>query len=245
MMMVPQMAYDRAITVFSPDGRLFQVEYAREAVKRGTTAVGVKSREGVALLVDKRITSRLLEPPSVEKIFQIDDHIGAAASGLVADARVLIDRGRIEAQINRVVYGELISVEALAKKVCDHMQTYTQFGGVRPYGTALLIAGINGDSIRLFETDPSGTLLEYKATGIGDGRSTAIEVFEKQYRDDLDLNEAILLGLEALYKVTEGKIDAQTVEVGVIELKTKLFKKLTSEEVHGYVQQILDRHSKK
>ncbi|MDI6903519.1 MAG: archaeal proteasome endopeptidase complex subunit alpha [Methanocellales archaeon] len=245
MMMVPQMAYDRAITVFSPDGRLFQVEYAREAVKRGTTAVGVKSREGVALLVDKRITSRLLEPPSVEKIFQVDDHIGAAASGLVADARVLIDRGRIEAQINRVVYDESIGVEALAKKVCDHMQTYTQFGGVRPYGTALLIAGINGDSIRLFETDPSGTLLEYKATGIGDGRSTAIEVFEKQYRDDLDLNEAILLGLEALYKVTEGKIDAQTVEVCVIELKTKLFKKLTSEEVHGYVQQILDRHSKK
>ena len=245
MMMVPQMAYDRAITVFSPDGRLFQVEYAREAVKRGTTAVGVKSREGVVLLVDKRITSRLLEPPSVEKIFQVDDHIGAAASGLVADARVLIDRGRIEAQINRVVYDESIGVETLAKKVCDHMQTYTQFGGVRPYGTALLIAGINGDSIRLFETDPSGTLLEYKATGIGDGRSTAIEVFEKQYRDDLDLNEAILLGLEALYKVTEGKIDAQTVEVGVIELKTKLFKKMTPEEVHGYVQQILDRHSKK
>lgn len=243
MMMGPQMAYDRAITVFSPDGRLFQVEYAREAVKRGTTAVGIKAKDGVALLVDKRITSRLLEPPSVEKIFQIDDHIGAAASGLVADARILIDRGRVEAQINRVVYNESISVEALAKKVCDHMQSYTQFGGVRPYGTAILIAGISGKSISLFETDPSGTLLEYKATGIGDGRNTAIEVFEEQYREDLDLKEAILLGLEALYKVTEGKIDAQTIEAGIIESDVKIFKKLTLKEVQGYVQQIIDRHA--
>ncbi|MDD2666222.1 MAG: archaeal proteasome endopeptidase complex subunit alpha [Methanocellales archaeon] len=240
-----QMAYDRAITVFSPDGRLFQVEYAREAVKRGTTAVGIKAKDGVVLLVDKRITSRLLEPPSVEKIFQIDDHIGAAASGLVADARILIDRGRVEAQINRVVYNESIGVETLAKKICDHMQSYTQFGGVRPYGTAMLIAGINGDSISLFETDPSGTLLEYKATGIGDGRNTAIEVFEEQYKDDLDLDEAILLGLEALYKATEGKIDAQTVEVGIIESEIRLFKKLAPEEVKVYVQQILDRHVSK
>ncbi|MDD3421161.1 MAG: archaeal proteasome endopeptidase complex subunit alpha [Methanocellales archaeon] len=240
-----QMAYDRAITVFSPDGRLFQVEYAREAVKRGTTAVGIKAKDGVALLVDKRITSRLLEPSSVEKIFQIDDHIGAAASGLVADARILIDKGRVEAQVNRVVYDESIGVATLAKKICDHMQSYTQFGGVRPYGTALLIAGVNGDSISLFETDPSGTLLEYKATGIGDGRNTAIEVFEEQYKDDLDLEEAILLGLEALYKATEGKIDAQTVEVGIIESEIRLFKKLTPEEVQGYVQQILDRHVSK
>ena len=132
MMGGPQTAYDRAITVFSPDGRLFQVEYAREAVKRGTTAVGIKAKDGVALLVDKRINSRLLEPQSVEKIFKIDDHIGAAASGLVADARILIDRGRVEAQINRMVYNESIGVDTLAKKVCDHMQSYTQFGGARP-----------------------------------------------------------------------------------------------------------------
>ena len=104
--MSPQMGYDRAITVFSPDGRLFQVEYAREAVKRGTTAVGIKSEEGVVLLVDKRITSDLIESKSIEKIFQIDDHIGAVTSGLVADARVLIDRARIEAMVNRIYYDE-------------------------------------------------------------------------------------------------------------------------------------------
>jgi len=243
MQMMPQMAYDRAITVFSPDGRLFQVEYAREAVKRGTTAIGIKATDGVALLVDKRITSRLLEAESVEKIFKIDDHIGAATSGLVADARVLIDRARVESQINRMTYNESIGVEALAKKVCDHMQTYTQYGGVRPYGTALLIAGVNDDSIRLFETDPSGTLLEYKATGIGAGRNVVMEIFEAQYRDDMDLDGAILLGLEALYKATEGKLDAQTVEIGVIELKTKMFRKLTPENANRYIQQVLGQHA--
>ncbi|MCD5409664.1 MAG: archaeal proteasome endopeptidase complex subunit alpha, partial [Methanocellales archaeon] len=162
--MVSQMAYDRTITVFSPDGRLFQVEYAREAVKRGTTAIGIKAADGVVLLVDKRVASRLLEVQSVEKIFKIDEHIGAATSGLVADARALIDRARIEAQIAKITYNEDIHIEELSKKICDHMQSYTQYGGVRPYGTALLIAGVNDNSVCLYETDPSGTLLEYKAT---------------------------------------------------------------------------------
>src|SRR5512137_2075099 len=117
-----QMGYDRAITVFSPDGRLCQVEYAREAVRRGTTAVGIKAGEGVAVLVHKWITSRLMEPRSIEKIFQIDGHIGAATSGLVADARVLIDRARVERQINKLIYDEPIGVEALAKKICDFKQ---------------------------------------------------------------------------------------------------------------------------
>src|SRR5674536_357357 len=163
MQMAPQMGYDRAITVFSPDGRLFQVEYAREAVKRGTTSVGIKARDGVVLLVDKRISSRLLEPQSTEKIFQVDDHIGAVTSGLVADARALVDRARVDAQINRVVYNEPIGIETLAKKIADHKQTFTQYGGVSPYGTPLLIGGIDDTGPRLFETDPSGALLMVKA----------------------------------------------------------------------------------
>jgi len=243
MQMAPQMGYDRAITVFSPDGRLFQVEYAREAVKRGTTAVGVKAVDGVVLLVDKRITSKLLEADSIEKIFQIDDHMGAATSGLVADARALIDRARVESQINKVSYDEPIGVEVLAKKICDFKQTYTQYGGVRPFGTALLIAGVEDSAARLFETDPSGALLEYKATVIGAGRAEVMEVFEEKYTDDIKLTDAILLGLEALYNTTEGKFDASTIEVGVVELETKQFKKLSSEEVADYVNVILEAHS--
>lgn len=243
MQMAPQMGYDRAITVFSPDGRLFQVEYAREAVKRGTTAVGIKAVNGVVLLVDKRITSKLLEAESIEKIFQIDDHMGAATSGLVADARALIDRARVESQINKVSYDEPIGVDVLAKKICDFKQTYTQYGGVRPFGTALLIAGVEDSAARLFETDPSGALLEYKATGIGAGRAEVMEVFEKNYSDDIKLTDAILLGLEALYSTTDNKFNASTIEVGVVELETKQFKKLSSEEVAGYVDIILEAHS--
>lgn len=238
MHMVPQLAYDRAITVFSPDGRLFQVEYAREAVKRGTTAVGIKCKDAVILLVDKRVASRLLEPQSVEKIFQIDEHIGVATSGLVADARVLVDRARVEAQINRYTYDEAIDVEQLAKRVCDYKQTYTQFGGVRPFGTSLLIAGANNDSVKLFETDPSGALLEYKATGIGAGRNVVMELFEKEYQENLSVEDAIMLGLKALFKATEGRLDALAIEIGLIELKVKKFRRLTPEEIQSYVKKI-------
>ncbi len=230
-----QMGYDRAITVFSPDGRLYQVEYAREAVKRGTTAVGIKCIDGVVLIVDKRVSSRLLEPSSIEKIFKIDEHIGVASSGLVGDARALVDRARIECQINRVTYAEKIDVEILAKKLCDHMQTYTQFGGARPYGTALLIAGVSDNQCRLFETDPSGTLLEYKATGIGTGRPAAMKVFEDEYRFECSMDEAIQLGLKALHEATEGKFDVNTVEIGRVELKNQAFSKISKEEVASFV----------
>ncbi|MDD1661842.1 MAG: archaeal proteasome endopeptidase complex subunit alpha [Methanomicrobiales archaeon] len=232
-----QMGYDRAITVFSPDGRLYQVEYAREAVKRGTTAVGIKCTDGVVLIVDKRVATRLLEPSSIEKIFKIDEHIGVASSGLVGDARALVDRARIECQINRVSYNEAIDVETLAKKLCDHMQTYTMFGGARPYGTALLIAGVSDGTTRLFETDPSGTLLEYKATGIGTGRPAVMKVFEEEYNPDAGCKDAIQLGLKALHAATEGKFDVNTVEIGIVEQKTRTFRKMTKEEVAINVEQ--------
>jgi len=232
-----QMGYDRAITVFSPDGRLYQVEYAREAVKRGTTAVGIKSSEGVILIVDKRVSSRLLEASSIEKIFKIDEHIGVASSGLVGDARALVDRARVECQINRVSYDEPIEVEALAKKICDHMQSLTQYGGIRPYGTALLIAGVSDGEVRLFETDPSGTLLEYKATGIGIGRPAAMKVFEEEYNPETEIKDAIPLGLKALHSATEGKFDVDQVEIGMIAKANPVFKKMSRQEVASFVEQ--------
>jgi proteasome alpha subunit len=233
--------YDRAITVFSPDGRLFQVEYAREAVKRGTTSLGVKSKDGIVLLVDKRTTSKLVESKSIEKIFQIDDHIGAASSGLVADARALIERARIESQINKITYNEPIRVESLAKKICDMKQLYTQNGGVRPFGSALIIGGVTENNGKLFETDPSGALIEYKATAIGSGRQAAMEVFEEFYKEDLSLDESVDLALDAVFEATEGKTTAESVEVAVIETSTKKYRRLSDEEVNNYVDSLLNR----
>ncbi len=234
-MQIPQMGYDRAITVFSPDGRLFQVEYAREAVKRGATAIGIKTKDGVIVIADRRIGSRLLEANTIEKIYKIDEHICAATSGLVADARVLVDRARLEAQINRLSYDEPISVKELAKKICDFKQQFTQFGGVRPFGVSLLIAGVDKEP-KLFETDPSGALLEYKATAIGAGRNVVMEFFEKEYRDDLSFDDAILLGLVAMGKAIESELNVEGIEIGVVKVEDKKFRLLKEDEVKGYVE---------
>src|SRR6266571_2330739 len=191
-----QMAYDRAITVFSPDGRLFQVEYARVAVTRGNTTVGLKFKNGIVLMADKKIGSRLVETSSIEKIFQIDEHVGAATSGLVADARVLVDYARLVAQINKVTYSERIG---------DYKQNYTQYGGVRPFGTALLVAGVDDLGTHLFETDPSGALVSYKAGSIGQGRQAVMELLEEKYKENMAQDDAMLLGLEAFQRASEGE----------------------------------------
>ncbi|AIF68843.1 proteasome subunit alpha [Palaeococcus pacificus DY20341] len=225
----PQAGYDRAITVFSPDGRLFQVQYAREAVKRGATAVGVKCKEGVVLAVEKRVTSRLIEPESYEKIFQIDEHIAAASSGIIADARILVDRARLEAQIYRLTYGEPVPLTVLVKKICDLKQMHTQYGGVRPFGAALLMAGVN-EKPELFETDPSGAYFEWKAVAIGSGRNIAMAIFEEKYREDMDMDEAIKLAIFALAKTMESPTP-ESIEVAVITLENKRFEKVSSEKI--------------
>jgi len=233
-MHLPQMGYDRAITVFSPDGRLFQVEYAREAVKRGATAIGIKTKEGVILIADRRVASRLLEADTIEKIYKIDDHICAATSGLVADARVLVERARIEAQINKLTYDEPISVKELAKRICDFKQQYTQYGGVRPFGVSLLIAGV--DSLpKLYETDPSGALLEYKATAIGMGRNSVMEYFEKEYRENLNFEGALILGLVAMGKAIESELAVDGIEVGYVKVDEKIYREMTSSELKPFV----------
>lgn len=241
MQLLQNAGYDRAITVFSPDGRLFQVEYAREAVKRGTTSIGIKCSEGIVLAVDKRTTSNLVEATSIEKIFKIDEHIGAATSGLVADARALVERARVEAQINKITYSEPIRVDSLSKKLCDMLQMYTQNGGVRPFGSALIIGGVYDGSCKLFETDPSGALIEYKATAIGSGRSAAMDIFEDQYKDDMNLNDAIKLALTAINEATEHETTANNVEIAVIKCDEEVYTKLSQEEVQTFIDEVVSK----
>ena len=225
--------YDRAITVFSPDGKLFQVQYAQEAVKRGYTALGAKTDSGVVLAAERRTTSDLVEDGSVEKIFQIDKHIGAAASGLIADARVLIDQARVEAQVNRMSYDEAVSVESLAKTIGDMKQKYTQHGGVRPFGTRFLIGGVGERGPHLFETDPSGVVAAYKAHAIGGGAEEATEVLENNYDEDMDMDELVKLVLEALGKVVEGDIGPDRVEMAKADSEEKEFVKMSDEDISG------------
>ncbi|MEM3362496.1 MAG: archaeal proteasome endopeptidase complex subunit alpha [Candidatus Anstonellaceae archaeon] len=229
-------AYDRAITIFSPDGRLFQVEYAKEAVRRGSTAIGIVAQDGVCLVAYKSTVSKLLVPDSMKKIFEIDEHISATAAGLIADARRLIDNARVEAQRHHLAYGEKITVEAVAKELCDLMQLYTQYGGVRPFGVSLLIAGID-DKPKLFEAEPSGALTGYLACAIGADKKEVEEFLEKEYDEKIKLESAVSLALEALKKNSELKPTTKNIEIATCSVSTKKFVFLQEKEIEKYLKQ--------
>lgn len=231
----PGMGYDRAITIFSPDGRLFQVEYALEAVRRGWTAIGIRCTNGVVLAVEKKRISPLIDPASMEKILKIDEHVGATFAGLSSDARILIERARQEAQINRMLYDETIDVEVLTKKVSEVKQIYTQHAGVRPFGVALLIAGVDRFGPKLFMTEPSGAYAGYYAVAIGAGSQTVTEFFEKNYQPDLNIDDAIMLALKALASVIEGGLDSAKVEMAILRTETGKFENLPPQQLMEYI----------
>ena len=226
-----QQAYDRGITIFSPDGRLYQVEYAREAVKRGTPSVGIRTADGVVLAADRHARAPLIERDSIEKIHEIDDHVGVASAGHVADARQLIDVARRQAQVNRLRYDEPASVEALTKEVTDYIQQYTQTGGARPFGVALLVAGIENGEPRLFETDPSGTPYEWQAVAIGGSREDIQTFLEDEYKEEMDLEAGIELALRALASINEDGLDATGVDIATIDVESEEFSTLPEDEV--------------
>ena len=228
-----QQAYDRGITIFSPDGRLYQVEYAREAVKRGTASVGVRAEDGVVLAADKRARSPLMEPESVEKLHKADDHVGVASAGHVADARQLIDFARRQAQVNRLRYGEPMGIETLTKTITDHIQQYTQIGGARPFGVALIVGGIENGEPRLFETDPSGTPYEWKALSIGSDRSDLREYLEDEYDEGLSTDEAMGLALDALAQTHDDGLTPDGVGVATITVEDETFTEPSNDELES------------
>jgi len=199
-----QQAYDRGTSIFSPDGRLYQVEYAREAVERGNASVGVRTAGGVVLAARRRVRSSLMDPESVEKLHRIDDHLGVASAGNAADARQLVEFARQTAQRDKLTYDEPIGVEHLTKEVADHVQEYTQSGGARPFGTALLVGGVvedGGSGVAtpvLYETDPSGTPSAWDAAAVGRESGQIREFLESEYVREADLDTGIDLALEAL-----------------------------------------------
>ncbi|MFC7136713.1 archaeal proteasome endopeptidase complex subunit alpha [Halobaculum litoreum] len=233
-----QQAYDRGITIFSPDGRLYQVEYAREAVKRGTASVGVRTAEGVVLAADKRSRSTLMEPESVEKLHKIDDHVGIASAGHVADARQLIDFARRQAQVNRLRYGEEMGIETLTKTVTDHIQQYTQVGGARPFGVALIVGGIEDGEPRLFETDPSGTPYEWKALSIGANRGDVREHLEEGYHEELTIEAGIELALSALSESGDDEgLEPHGVGLATVEVDDERYVDHDAASIEGYLDE--------
>ena len=234
------MGYDRAITMFSPDGRLLQVEYAKKTVRQGSTAIGMVCADGVLLVADKRVVDTLVVPESVEKIWQIDDNIGASASGILSDARVLIDRAQLKAQQNRVTYDSEIDTLTIVKDICDLKQICTQSGGLRPFGVSILVAGIDDHTPKLFETDPIGIYFQYKATAIGEGEIEVEEILHSEYKPELTIDDGLKLSLKALKKVLGENYNVERIDAAYITTAEKKFRRLTKAKIEKLSSEIKD-----
>ena len=221
------MAYDRTIIVFSPDGRLLQVEYARQAVKKGSTSVGLKIQDAVVLGAIKS-TAPLGVEDSYKKIYEVDNHAAVAASGLLADARSLVESARVRAQINRITFGGPISIGTLTKTIADRIHVVTQYAGVRPYGVGFLIGGVDETGSRLFETDPSGTVIEWMAQSIGRGSDKAKKILEKDYKYNMKTDDAVSLAIKAL-KSGEKDVGPKDIEIAVVT--SKEFSRMSADSI--------------
>ena len=229
-------AYDRAITVFSPDGRLFQVEYAMELVNRGATILGIQTAEGVVLGSEESIET-LEEIGYSYKIFRVDDHVGAAIVGLSSDARILIDQARVHSQSNKLTYDEPIDVEVVTKRICDIQQMYTQHAGVRPFGVSLIFAGVDKTGSRVFGTHPSGTYRGYKATALGAGRETVLNILKEEYKEKLSLEDTTKLAVTCLVKALETRQLPLRIKIAVIPATTKKLEMLSDEKIDAYIKE--------
>jgi proteasome alpha subunit len=229
-------AYDRAITVFSPDGRLFQVEYAMELVNRGATIIGMQCAEGVVLAAEESIEP-LEEAGYSWKIFRVDEHVGAAIVGLSSDARILIDQARIYAQSNKLTYDEPIDTEVVTKRICDIQQMYTQHAGVRPFGVSIIFGGVDKTGSRVFGTHPSGTYRGYKVTALGAGRETVLAILKDEYKEDMTLEQNKMLSVKCLVKALEARQLPPRIKVAVIPTTTKKLEMLSDEAVDGLIKQ--------
>lgn len=241
-MFLTRSEYDRGVNTFSPEGRLFQVEYAIEAIKLGSTAIGIQTAEGVVLAVEKRVTSPLIVPSSIEKIMEIDKHIGCAMSGLIADSRTMIDKARVEAQNHWFTHNEPMKVESVTQAVSN---LALQFGDddadpgamSRPFGVALLFAGVDENGPQLFHMDPSGTFIQYDAKAIGSGSEGAQQSLQEVYHKGMNLKEASVEALKILKQVMEEKLNSTNIEMATVTPQDK-FHLLTKAELEEIIAKL-------
>ncbi|KAI8319743.1 N-terminal nucleophile aminohydrolase [Martensiomyces pterosporus] len=242
-MFLTRSEYDRGVNTFSPEGRLFQVEYAIEAIKLGSTAIGIRTDQGVVLAVEKRVTSPLLVADSIEKILEIDTHVACAMSGLTADSRTMIEHARVEAQNHTFTYDEPIPVRSVTQAVCDLALRFGEGADgqestmSRPFGVALLIAGVDERGPQLYHTDPSGTFWRYEAKAIGAGSEGAQTELQEQYHRDISLAEAEVLALKVLKQVMEEKLSNTNVQLAKVT-KEGGFQIYTKDELQDVISRM-------
>ena len=233
--MMASRGYDMTPTMYSPDGRIYQVEYAMETVKRGTLAIGIKTKQGVIMAVEEK--PRALQTSNVtQKIFQVDFHIGVAAAGYIPDARVQVDNARLFSQGNKMTYDESVEVATVAKYLADQSHQYTQYSGVRPNGVALIISGVDQKGESIYVTDPSGTYVQYAAIAIGAGSDEVNAFLEKHYDIEMSLEDAASLAIAAINLKAEQKEGLGHIKMAKVTTEKKSFEKVSESELQNYAQ---------
>lgn len=225
------MGYDRAITMFSPDGRLLQVEYAKKTVQLGNTAIGMVCKDGVLLVTDKRVVDKLVVPEAIEKIWEIDDHVIATASGILSDARVLVERAQEKSAGYKITFDSPIDVITVVKDLGNLAQYCTQSGGLRPFGVSMLISGIDTDGKRLYQIDPTGVYNQWKATVIGEGEEEIQPILHKEYREDISCDDGLKLAISALRKFLGEAFDIERVDAALIREDAKVAERLSRDMI--------------
>ncbi|MFH1307395.1 MAG: archaeal proteasome endopeptidase complex subunit alpha [archaeon] len=228
------MGYDRAATMFSPDGHLLQVEYAEKTVRLGSASIGIVCKDGVVLIADKRIKDKLILTESANKIYEIDDHIAATAAGILSDARVLIERVQVISQQHRVTFDSEIDVESIIKEIANVKQAFTQYGGARPFGVSVMVAGVSGNKPKLYVSDVTGNYFSYKASAIGENDEKIKEELRKEYKEGLSIDDGIKLAFK-IFKEIQGKnFEIDRFDVGYIKSKEMKLNRLHGDELKKY-----------
>ncbi len=225
------MGYDRAATMFSPDGHLLQVEYAEKAVRWGSASIGVICSDGVLIVAHRRVKDTLINEDSANKIYEVDEHIMAAAAGIMSDARVLIEDAQLIAQQNRVTYDSEINVESIIKDIANAKQKFTQYGGARPFGASVMIAGVSGGKPHLYLSDVTGNYFSYKAVAVGQNDEKIKEILRQEYKDNLTTTTAIKFALKVFKRILEKDYNINNFDVAVVKTEDKKIKRMSVEEL--------------
>lgn len=214
---------------YGPEGRLIQVDAALEAVRRGSTTIGFKTKDFVVLASLVRQPRALMESP--EKVFVVDDHVGATGSGYVGDLMQLIDEARVQAQRHRLVYDTPVDILSLAKHLGSYFHSFTLYT-VRPPGASVIIGGVDQLGLQLYQIEPGGTYSNGKAAAIGQDSDKAMEILLQGYREDLSFEQGVQLATKA---ITEPSADKGRLEFGVVRKQKGVFEKIASEKMTATV----------
>jgi len=230
------MGYDRAATMFSPEGHLLQAEYAEKTVRLGSASIGMVCKDGIVIIADRRVRDNLMVPESANKVFEIDSNVIASAAGILADARILVDHAQVMAQQHRLTYGSAIEPLSIMRMIADKKQMFTQYGGTRPFAVSFLVAGVSKGKGYLYSSDVMGNYSAYRANTIGENDEKIKETLRKDFKDEMDIEDGIKFALRILKEILGKNFDLERFDVGCIKNHDEKLVRLHGEELRKFTR---------